>query len=250
MLISEINIARCVSVAKEAVLLAGASILKQGRFNKKINTESIRDIKIAADFESEQIIIDCLKEKTDFSILSEETGLVLGQQQSLTWIIDPLDGSLNYMRGIPFCCVSLGLWQGQQPLLGVVYEFMRSELFSGIVGEGAWLNDVPLRVSSTSQKEKAILCTGFPVNTDFSEEGIRKFIGDIRSYRKIRLLGSAALSIIYVACGRADAYYEQNIMLWDVGGAIPVLLAAGGTLELNRAKREYSFHVYVSNGSF
>lgn len=250
MLVSEVNITRCVSAAKEAVLLAGASILKHGRFNKKINTESMRDIKIAADFESEQIIIDYLKEKTNFSILSEEQGLVLGDEQHLTWIVDPLDGSLNYARGIPFSCVSIGLWQGESPLLGVVYEFRRSELFWGIVEKGAWLNDSPLKLSSIRQKEKAVLCTGFPANTDFSEEGIRRFIENIRSYKKVRLLGSAALSIVYVACGRTDAYYEQDIMLWDVAGAIPILLGAKGKLRMRKAAEMHSYHIYVSNGYF
>jgi len=236
------------AIAKEAALLAGRFLERNRESNIEISEESMRDIKITADFEAERIILAYLKDKSNFSILSEENGLFVGSDQRFIWIIDPLDGSLNYMRGIPLCCVSIGLWQDKSPVLGIVYEFMRSELFSGIVGKGAWLNDNPIKISSVDKRERAILCTGFPANTNFSSENINRFVDEVRSYRKIRLLGSAALSIVYVASGRADAYYEKDIMFWDIAGAIPVLMGAGGKTEMENASKIHSYHTYVSNG--
>jgi len=235
------------SIAKEAAMSAGRLLSKQDQSDKQVHKDSGRDIKIAADLRAEQVILGYLREKSDFSILSEEKGFVEGNKKDLTWIVDPLDGSFNYARGIPISCVSVGLWQGEVPVLGAVYDFNRSEMFSGISRGGAYLNDEPIGVSDAVRKDKSVLCTGFPSNTDFSNDGITLFIKDAQSYKKMRLLGSAALSISYVACGRADAYCEKGIMFWDIAGSIPILLAAGGKLDMKRASKEHSYDVYVSN---
>lgn len=245
---SEKDMKKWLSIAKEAALSAGTFLLKRDKLNMKVRKEVGRDIKIAADTESERIILDYLEKSSGFSVLSEETGLIKRANQDFTWIVDPLDGSFNYMRGVPLSCVSIGLWQGERPLLGVVYEFNRLELFTGIAGKAAWLNDSRLRVSDAEEKGKAVLCTGFPVNTEFSLRNIQDFTDDIRSYKKTRLLGSAALSIAYVASGRADVYKEKDIMLWDIGGAVPVLLGAGGKVDMKKASKKDSFYVYASNG--
>lgn len=234
-------------IAEKAALLAGSFLLEHR--NIEIRSESGRDVKIAGDIKSERIILDYLKKNSCFSILSEESGFITRTAEGKPfWTVDPLDGSFNYMRGIPLCCVSIGLWQKHIPLVGIVYDFNRSELFSGIVGKGAWLNAGPIRVSSVREKKKAVLCTGFPVNTEFSLKNMHAFRNDICSYKKARLIGSASLSIAYVASGRTDAYKEKDIMLWDIGGAVPVLLGAGGKLDMKKAVKKDSYHVYASNG--
>lgn len=238
------------SVAKKAALLAGSFLVKNSHSDKKINVETGKDIKINSDVESEKIIIDYLKKKSEFSILSEEKGLTEGKVRDIKWVVDPLDGTMNYFKSIPFCCVSIGLWRNDEPLLGVVYDFNGFETFSGIVKKAAWNNDKKITVSATNKKQKAVLCTGFPVNTDFSKSGIKQFIVNAASYKKIRLLGSAALSIAYVASGRFDAYDEKDIMFWDIAGAIPILLAAGGKVNMAKAAKEYSYNVYAYNGYF
>ncbi len=247
-MLPETGVKTWLEIAKEAVCSAGAFLSEHKQLSKRVNAELGRDIKIAADTESERIIFDCLKKKSNFSILSEESGLISGADQEFTWIVDPLDGTLNYKRGIPLSCISIGLWQKDTPVLGAVYDFNRFELFTGIADIGAWLNDVSVKVSNTAQKSKAVLCSGFPVNTDFSSDGIQKFIEDVRSYKKIRFLGSAALSIAYVAIGRSDVYYEKDIMLWDVAGGLPILLGAGGKLNMEKASKEHSCYLYASNG--
>jgi len=155
--------------AKNAAYEAANFLLENNGSFKHIRSEIGRDIKIEADIQSEKKIIEFLSGKTSFSILSEEKGLVPGEDQEYIWIVDPIDGSLNYLRGIPICCISIGLWKDDHPVLGVIYDFNRNEMFSGIVGEGAWLNDQPIAVSQIVEKEKAVLCTGFPFKTNYDE---------------------------------------------------------------------------------
>lgn len=242
------EISQFLALAKETALQAGEFLLGDDRNIRKINKESPRDVKIEADIQSEKIIIDLLTKNSNFSILSEEKGMIERGSTDYIWVVDPVDGSLNYSRQIPLSCISIGLWKGDESLLGVIYDFNRSELFSGISGAGAWLNDVPIHVSQTDTKEKSVLLTGFPVKTDFSAARINRFVKDIQSYQKVRLLGSAALSIAYVASGRAEAYYEENIMWWDIAGGIPLVLGAGGKLKMKKTFVPHCFDVGVTNG--
>ncbi|HIF10878.1 MAG TPA: inositol monophosphatase, partial [Sneathiellales bacterium] len=135
------------------------------------------------------------------------------------------------------------------PVLGVVYDFNRDELFTGIVGRGAQCNGLAIRPSSTQRQQEAVLGTGFPVSRDFAASALREFIEQIRNFRKVRLLGSAALSLSYVACGRLDVYTEENIMLWDVAGGCALVKAAGGRVDLRRGE-DYRrpVTVYADNG--
>ena len=248
MKLSKEDLKKYLSIAEEASRLAGGFLSKRDPEAVKINKELAKDIKIAADVKAEKIIIDFLKEKTDFSILSEEKGETQVGRHPYKWIVDPLDGSLNYLRGIPISCVSIGLWEGEKPILGIVYDFNRSEIFSGITAEGAWMNGSPIRVSEIGKKERAVLVTGFPVNTNFSQDSVNKFIKDAQSYKKLRLIGSAALSIVYVARGMVEAYQEKDIMLWDIAGSLPILLGAGGKIDIKKSDKLYSYNIFASNG--
>lgn len=237
------------SLAEEAARLSGAFLVESKGKAKKIRSEFGRDIKVEADQQSEKILVDYLHERSEFPILSEESCLqkTTDADKEFIWIIDPLDGSLNYSRGIPICCVSIGLWQGDSPLLGSVYDFNNEELFAGIVGEGAWLNQKSIKPSTTAKEEQAILCTGFPIHTDFSVNGLTAFVQQIRAYKKLRLLGSAALSLAYVASGRTDAYLEKDIMLWDVAGGLAIVKAAGGRIIQINPHMLNTLTVYASN---
>ena len=244
----EIKLHAYLSIAKDAVSKAGGFLAENDRSSIKVNCDDGKDIKIDADVRSEEIIFKHLIEHSSHSILSEEKGLMPRERDEYLWIVDPLDGTMNYFKGIPLCCVSIGLWYQDKPLLGVVYNFNTGEFFTGIVGEGAWADDRKISVSDVGQKEKAVLSTGFPSCTDFSTNAIGNFVEDLRLYKKIRMIGSAALSICYVACGRTDAYYEKDIMLWDIAGGIPIALGAGGKSRAEKASAENCFHVFVSNG--
>jgi len=234
-------------VAKEAAIMAGQFLLKSKKSAKKITKDSGRDIKIRADVQSESIILEYLRKQSDFSILSEEKGLVKRSEQDFTWIVDPLDGSLNFLRGIPISCVSIALWEKENPLIGIIYDFNKEELFTGIVGKGAWLNKKPILVSTIKEKRKAVLFTGIPVKADTSPKSSRSLMYRVSQYKKARWLGSAALSLAYVALGRGDAYLEKGIMLWDVAAGIALVRAAGGGCLFKKSKKNNSFSVYAAN---
>ena len=238
-------------VAVTAASLAGQQLL-QGRANdRRIEKTAAHDVKIEADRRAESLIVDQLRANTPYAILSEEAGLIAAQgpASSRAWIIDPLDGSLNYHQGIPLCCISIALYDGWEPVLGVVYDFNRGELFTGIVGHGAHCNGLAIHPALTQRRQEAVLATGFPVSRDFAVPALHEFISQIRDFRKVRLLGSAALSLSYVACGRLDAYTEESIMLWDVAGGCALVKAAGGRVEHRRGEDyQRPVTVYADNG--
>ncbi len=217
-------------LAISAVRDAGLFLNKSGGKGVTVTSEEGRDIKLALDRDSEERILTLLSKQSDFPVLSEEMGKTWNPDlfPDYHWIVDPLDGSLNYSRAVPLCCVSIGLWRGNKPILGAIYDFNRDEMFSGIVGDGSWINGIPIKVNNVSAREKAVLCTGFPVSTDFSDAGIRQFMAFVRDYKKIRLFGTAALSLAYVASGRVDAYCERDIKIWDVAAGLAIVEAAGG----------------------
>lgn len=239
------------TVASEAARDAGEFLWKSRYSGVVVAADLERDVKLAADRNSEEIIIRALRDKAGFTILSEERGLVENQncQPGWRWIVDPLDGSLNYLRGIPLCCVSIGLWHKNEPVLGAVYDFNRKELFTGIVGMGAWLNGESTKVSLTSELRQAVLCTGFPAGSDFSSSALLQLVGQISQYKKVRLLGSAALSLAYVAAGRADAYFERDIKLWDIAAGLAIVRAASGKFIQTAASSAHAVTTYASNSS-
>jgi len=211
---------------------AAREVLKDVAAIRKVKVDLRRDVKIKADSKIEEFVVDRLTKQSEYPILSEESGLIGGSQEgsSYQWIVDPIDGSLNFSRGIPFCCISIALWNGAEPLLGVVLDFNRAEVFAGIVGDKATLNGKPIKVSDIKKKSKAILCTGFPVNTDFGSSALHQFVKQVQEYKKVRLLGSAALSLSYIASGRADIYIERDIKIWDVAAGCALVKASGGSV--------------------
>lgn len=224
--------------AKKAVIQAGQMLKQQARTD--VDFMGGKDIKLAIDKESESIIISCL-EQSNIPILSEECGFWKGTEANLKsgklWIIDPLDGSANYWKGMrELTCVSIALWEDGKPVLGVINRFCCDELFVGIVGEGAWLNDKPITTSATGQVSQAVLATGFPLKRSYESSNLERSIKQIQNFKKIRMLGAAAIMGAFVACGRVDAYVEEEIMLWDIAASGALVLAAGGTVEIKQVE--------------
>lgn len=221
--------------AERAAREAG-KILREGREHlKEVDFLDQRDVKLRADQESETLIREILGQDSGYAVVGEEQGGddTLTQRYDPYWVVDPLDGTFNYMRGAPQCCVSIGLLRGETPVLGVIYDFNADEMFSGIVAEGAYLNGDPLQPSWATSVEQAALVTGFPSGMEKSSQELEKFIELIQPYKKVRMLGSAALALAYVAVGRYDVYYEQAIRLWDVAAGLAILQAAGGGVRMS-----------------
>lgn len=196
-----------------------------------------RDIKLSSDRAAEVIIVDILRE-SGLPILSEEAGHIGGDAaDDMIWIVDPLDGTVNYSRGMDeLCCVSVALWKGNEPLLGVVNRFACGEVYHGVAGEGAYLNGTPVKPSGVQNVESAILTGGFPVNFDYSAQNLNSFIKNIQMFKKVRMLGSAALMCVFAATGKMDAYFEDDIMLWDIAGSVAIAKANGCGIALERGE--------------
>lgn len=208
-----------------------------------------REVKIAADGDLNTLILEQLSAASEWPILTEESGWTHAPEpRGLRWIVDPLDGSVNYSRGLPLCAISIALWRGAVPVLGVVVDPAREDVFQGIVGHGAWLNGEAIRTGAATRPETAILCTGFPVALDLSGDAAADFIGEVRRFRRVRLLGTAALSLAYVAAGRADAYLERQIKIWDVAAGLALVAAAGGRIRIVAGSAESTHTVLATNG--
>ncbi|EAK7842406.1 inositol monophosphatase family protein [Campylobacter jejuni] len=207
-------------IAKLACYKAGDFLLNLKE--KKVNSDDKKDIKLQADLDSEEIICKILMSAFSYPILSEESYKINDKEKKgIYWVVDPLDGSLNYSQDIPLCCISIALYENNNPILGVIYDFYRKEMFSGIVGVGIWLNDKKIVLpDKIKNKRQAVLATGFSSYMNYNKEGLKKFILHIQEFKKVRLFGSAALSLAYVACGRVDAYYEKDIAFWDIAAGV------------------------------
>ena len=174
-----------------------------------------------------EIIRELRRAFPDYAILAEESG-AMGKGR-FTFVIDPLDGTSNFLRGFPHWCVSIGLLENGEPVHGVIYDPLRNEIFTASRGAGAFLNDRRLRVGTRTDLKGAMLITGFPPRERSrllpQLETIGKLLGDAED---IRRTGSAALDLAYVACGRADAYFEAGVKPWDIAAGVLLVREAGG----------------------
>ena len=186
------------------------------------------DIKLAADIQAEEIILKTLDE-SGLPVLAEESGEHGAVRAAGPyWVVDPLDGTGNFSRGIPGCCVSIGLYSDKGPVLGVILDFVLDELFSGVLGEGALLNGTPMATSSVTRPKAGILATGFPKNFRYTDAAAASMFAQMKQFMKVRMIGSSALALAYVACGRFDAYAEDRSMFWDFAAGVALVEAAGG----------------------
>ena len=190
--------------------------------------ESGREVKIVADGLLNKIITDELR-PSGIEILSEESGELKGAKENeRVWIVDPLDGSVNFSRGIALCGISVALCQGGSPIAGILYDINTQELLIGSKEQGASANGKILSTAKTSELSKAILCTGFPARSSFHDKDLHDSIQQIQRFHKIRMFGSAVQSLIHLAKGQTDAYIERDIMIWDVAAGLAIVEAAGG----------------------
>ncbi len=219
-------------VLLQATKEAGAIIQQyfQGSFQVD-NKEGINNLVTEVDNHSEKRIIEIIREHfPDHSIISEEAGELI-QDSPYQWIIDPIDGTVNFAHGIPLCCVSIGLKFGNDLLLGTVYNPMMNELFFAEKGKGAYLNDRKISVSQKTDFRKACLVTGFPYKwPNSTEHPIRVFERFILEGLPVRRLGSAAIDLCWVACGRFDGFWEYNLSSWDVAAGYLIVQEAGGVI--------------------
>lgn len=233
--------------------LAAGSILKE-HFNGSFqisNKEGINNLVTEIDHKSEAEIIKIISAAHPaHSILSEETGAIT-QDSAYKWIIDPVDGTVNYANGIPICAVSIGLEYEGKIILGAVYNPFINELFVAERGQGATLNDKKISVSTTTEVIKSCLVTGFPYTYLDSENGpLEVFSRFIKKGIPVRRLGSAAVDFCWVAAGRFDGFYEHKLEVWDSAAGWLIVEEAGGKVtRLDGSPFDpYQHGVIASNG--
>jgi myo-inositol-1(or 4)-monophosphatase len=237
----------------EAVRAGGAELSRFFNQQFKIsNKEGVNNLVTEADHASEKAIIETIKANfPDHYILSEESGELV-QDSSYKWIIDPIDGTVNFAHAIPLCCVSIGLEFNGEMILGAVYNPNMNELFFAEKGKGATLNDVPIKVSEKKEVLRACMVTGFPYTyLDLPENGpIEIFERLIRKGIPVRRLGSAAIDLCWVACGRFDAFYEHKLEAWDsAAGYLMVEEAGGRVTDFDGNKYSpYQHRIVATNG--
>lgn len=179
----------------------------------------------------EAIVRELKRANPDYAILGEEGGAQKGNRgpSRFTWVIDPLDGTSNYLRGFPHWCVSIALCEGPEPVHAVIFDPLRNELFTSSRGDGAVLNDKRIRVAERKDLAGAMLSTGFPPRERKRAGAQLKCIGNLlETAEDIRRTGSAALDLAYVACGRTDGYFEAGIHAWDIAAGMLLVREAGG----------------------
>ncbi len=234
-------------LSKNAVVHALDKLIELDKKNIKdylFSDEVPREVKAEADIIIEKILIDKLS-ISDLSILSEESGLIKSESNSnLRFIIDPIDGTVNFIRGICNCSISVALFEGNTPVFGVLASYPSGIISWGGKGIGAFMGDMPINVSSIKDTKKGVLCTGFPSRFEFNSKTILEQMHLMQSFNKVRMLGSASQSLLQVAQGSVEAYAESNIMIWDVAAGIAIVEGAGGEFRINN-KQDYNYPIEV-----
>lgn len=210
------------------------------------------DLVTNADKESEEVMLSELKkELPSHAILAEESGAIGKQDAEYLWIIDPLDGTTNYSHQYPFFAVSIGLIHRNKPIVGVVYNPIYDELFVGVQGEGASLNNHPIKVSTVNELRCSLIATGFPYNrNEIPDNNYAEFNKLTSMTQGVRRQGSAALDLANVACGRLDGFWEKGLQPWDSAAGIVLVSEAGGKVTNYKGQpfEVYSNEILTSNG--
>ncbi len=237
----------------EIARLAGKFMADERRSfdSSKIETKGLHDLVSYVDKESEKQIIEQLQNLLPESGFIAEEGTNSKQGERYNWVIDPLDGTTNYIQGVPVYAVSIGLLEDEELVLGVVYEVGRDECFYAWKNGGAYLNGQSIHVSDRGDIHDALLATGFPYN-DFSKLEVYMEIlkWTMTHARGVRRLGSAATDLAYVACGRFDAFWEYDLKPWDVAAGAVIVKEAGGTVTDYKGESDFLFgrEIVASNG--
>jgi len=215
------------------------------------NKEGINNPVTEADHASEKVIIDIIKENyPDHFILSEEAGEIK-MDSEYKWIIDPIDGTINFANGIPICCVSIAIEKAGEMVMGAVYNPFIKEFFFAERGQGATLNEKKIQVTGKSELSKACLVTGFPYTyLDTPNGPLEVFSKLIRKGIPVRRLGSAAIDLCWVAAGRFDGFYEHKLQAWDSAAGFLIVEEAGGKVTDYKGNHysPYQPHIVATNG--
>jgi myo-inositol-1(or 4)-monophosphatase len=238
------SLEKLLETARRASRLGG-DVLKSwaGRF--AVREKGRADLVTEADLASQEAVYNAImSEFPDHGFLGEEEGKSIEGRDGYRWIVDPLDGTTNYVHGLAQFAVSIGLERYGKPLVGAVYDPSADECFSAAAGLGAWVNDHRIRTSDVTELGQALVAVSFPPAVRRTDAAIDEFLTVMEATQAVRRMGSSALNLCYLAAGRIDAYWAKDTKTWDVAAGFLLVDEAGGTLtnyeggpaELNRPK--------------
>ena len=232
--------------AQSAARDAGAFLREHYQSDMQVDEYTDHDIKLELDVRSQDLITSrLLGAHPDHAFYGEE-GIAGNQDSDHEWIVDPIDGTVNYFYGIPHYCVSIALRIGGRIDHGVIYDPSLDEMFSVSRGGGAFLNGEPIHASQRAEMGQAVVTIGFSKTKEAMEAGFQRYRRIAFQVRKTRMLGSAALAMAYIACGRLDAYIEEQISLWDIAAGHLLIEEAGGRVDLRPNPRHADKHSIVA----
>ncbi len=246
---------RALQTAVTAALEAGRLMRRNAHVAKKVHAATRHDIKLELDVRCQALIQRRLLEGFPTSAVLGEEGVAGDARSPLRWVVDPIDGTVNFTYGIPHACVSVALdlrdpnsAGGYRTVVGVVYDPFAVELWTAIRGKPARLNGRSIRVSDRRKLADTIVSVGFGKDADALSRMLPMMQRLVHRVRKIRIMGSAALSLTYVASGRFDAYVEPRLSLWDIAAGGLIVECAGGVYRPRPLAGEHAFEVIASNG--
>ena len=201
--------------------------------NLQVSSKGPGDFVTSADKRTEKILIEELqKAHPEYGIVTEETGIINRSNIKNRWIIDPIDGTLNFMNGIPQFAISIAYEEENEIKCGVIFNPIMNEMFCAERGNGAFLNNSRIRVSNKKKINDALIVTGGPkVESKIKDKIFSEYINVSNNVSSVRKFGSAALDMAYVACGRFDGYWQRELSYWDVAAGIVILREAGGFVD-------------------
>ncbi len=221
-----------INLITKACMKASRSLIRDfGEIeNLQVSKKGPGDFVSSADKRTEKILIDELqKAHPDYGIITEETGIINKSNLKNRWIIDPIDGTMNFLKGIPQFAISIGYEEEGEIVCGVIFNPIMNEMFVAEKGNGAYLNNSRIRVSNRKNIKEALIVTGGPKGASKIKDKIfGEYINVSKNVSNVRKFGSAALDMAYVACGRFDGYWQRELNYWDVAAGIIILKEAGG----------------------
>ena len=249
--IESLNLAmkRYLDAAENAAREAGKLLRQNFQQRQRVHAVAAHDIKLEIDIEAQELISKLLLDEFPAHALYGEEGIVGDQSSDHQWIVDPLDGTVNYFYGIPHFCVSIALRLRNEIMIGVIYDPLRDEMWVGQKGEVPKLNSCSIHVSDRTELAEAVISIGLAKTAETINANFPLLQEMIHRVRKCRVFGSAALDMAYVACGRFDAYIETGISLWDIAAGWLLVENAGGTVDLRpRENMKDKYSIVASNG--
>jgi myo-inositol-1(or 4)-monophosphatase len=244
------NLDHLLNQTAETVLEAGEYIRKAKINQSDIEVKSLNSLVTYVDKTSEKILVEGLSKilKEAGFITEEET--IVQEKKEYNWIIDPLDGTTNFIHQLPCYSISVALNKGEKNILGIVYEINQDECFTAHIETTSKLNQKEIKVSSTKDLEDSLIGTGFPYDDFSQQENYLKILGSLlKKTRGARRFGSAAVDLAYTACGRFDAYYENNLNSWDVAAGALIVKQAGGIVSDFNNQDNYIFGKQILAGN-